>query len=159
MIIELIYFSKVAPGVTSNDVSNIFRTATKKNEQNGVTGVLYSDGKYFIQIIEGLRHVVSSTYSNISVDKRHRNLNIVRVQSINERRYAQWSMAVIRRDAVLNEIILDITGEKKLDPYVLSCEKIINMTHKFSDERLQKTISSFKFNRNVDNISEAGSHN
>ena len=43
----------------------------------GLSGILYSDGKWFIQVLEGMRHDVSKIYNLIQGDKRHEDITLV----------------------------------------------------------------------------------
>ncbi len=70
-------------------------SARRNNGENEVTGVLVTGGKVFLQILEGPTQPVLNTYLKISQDKRHSEVEILRVTRIGERLFEAWSMAFV----------------------------------------------------------------
>jgi Sensors of blue-light using FAD len=76
----------------SPDIQNILASAQKHNSANNVTGVLVSDGKRFLQILEGDEASVIGTYLRISNDSRHRMVESLGFISIETRHFPAWKM-------------------------------------------------------------------
>ena len=67
-------------------------SASKKNEPNGLTGMLiYCEGN-FVQVLEGEPEVVEAIYARILNDLRHKEIIEVSHQSIDQRSLGHWSM-------------------------------------------------------------------
>ncbi len=94
-MIRLLYFSQAVPTLTSGDHKEILVSARRNNGENEVTGVLVTGGKVFLQILEGPTQPVLNTYLKISQDKRHSEVEILRVTRIGERLFEAWSMAFV----------------------------------------------------------------
>jgi hypothetical protein len=46
-------------------------------------------------VIEGERSRINALYRRISADKRHQDVEILHYEEIHERRFGQWSMALV----------------------------------------------------------------
>jgi len=102
--VRLVYTSLVQGALPSyNDLAELLRVSRAGNEKLGVTGVLcYAKGVY-LQALEGDRDVVSRLYGKICHDRRHKNCQIVVCQSIDRRRFGDWSMKLVAVDNALLE--------------------------------------------------------
>src|SRR5438067_2190339 len=58
----------------------------------GLTGLLFSDGRWFTQVLEGEAGEVEALYSRIAVDRRHVNPLVRWRGPIASRRFDRWSM-------------------------------------------------------------------
>jgi hypothetical protein len=94
-MIRLVYFSQSIPTTTSGDLKRILASARRNNKESGVTGVLVTGGHIYLQILEGLTPAVLSLYLKILQDKRHRNVEILRVTPVKQRIFDAWSMACV----------------------------------------------------------------
>lgn len=93
MLIRLIYVSKAAGQQTPALTEAILRKAQVSNAQHDITGVLCEGQGVFLQVLEGERPNVTRLYGKIAADKRHKDLELIHCESIDHRRYGQWSMA------------------------------------------------------------------
>ena len=93
MLIRLIYASKAVDPQTRTLTDSILQKAHAWNTQNDITGVLCEGQGVFLQALEGERGKVTRLYARIFADPRHKDLELIHCESINERRYGQWSMA------------------------------------------------------------------
>jgi hypothetical protein len=57
--------------------------------------VLCQGQGFFFQVIEGERSRVNALYRRISADTRHQYVEILHFEEIHERRFGQWSMALV----------------------------------------------------------------
>ena len=91
---RLIYYSThVHSNNDENEIEDILNTARKKNKKKHITGALYFNGSYFLQVLEGERNCVCETYHCIEKDSRHTNLQLVSFSSESQRLFSDWSMA------------------------------------------------------------------
>lgn len=95
MMIRLIYVSKAAQAQTPLLTDTVLQQAHVWNAENAITGVLCVGQGVFLQILEGERSAVTRLYARISADPRHTDLELIHCESIAERRYGQWSMAMV----------------------------------------------------------------
>jgi len=66
----------------------------------------------FLQALEGERAAVTKLYSRIYADSRHTGVELVHCEYITQRRYAQWSMALVD----LEDDVLQSTTWSEFDP-------------------------------------------
>lgn len=87
---QLVYISSAVGAVAT---AAILAKSQANNARNGVTGLLYADGKRFLQALEGERDVVERTYTRIAADPRHRGLVVLSKREVSEREFGPWAMA------------------------------------------------------------------
>lgn len=101
---SLAYVSRNAIGGTPMEfrahVQQILDASRGKNATYDVTGALLFSEGCFAQVLEGPREGVERLYESIRRDTRHSNVEIVEGIDIEQRSFAQWSMAFGGIDAV-----------------------------------------------------------
>ncbi|MDX2264813.1 MAG: BLUF domain-containing protein [Hyphomicrobiales bacterium] len=90
---RLVYFSERNPAFDP-DTHQIITVSQRNNAAADVTGLLFSDGAYFVQALEGRRSRVTRTYNRIANDTRHQSLYLVSCADVRERMFTGWSMAL-----------------------------------------------------------------
>ena len=90
---QILYISSSTTRGVAADVDTILRQSRNNNAIEGVTGLLYTDGTRFLQVLEGPEESVASTYARIAADPRHRAIVVLSDRSIEEREFGSWSMA------------------------------------------------------------------
>ncbi len=91
-LIQLVYISTATQRHDEAALTKIMESASKKNEPDGLSGMLiYCDGN-FMQVIEGEPEAVDATFARISNDLRHKEIVVVSRLPIDERSFGQWSM-------------------------------------------------------------------
>lgn len=93
--VRLLYVSRAVGPQTTTMTTTILAQAQTNNAQQGITGVLCQGQGFFFQVIEGERSRVNTLYSRISADARHKDVEILHYEEIHERRFGQWSMALV----------------------------------------------------------------
>lgn len=68
---QVLYLSRLAPGIGPGVVKDIARAARKHNPAHGVTGALLFDGERFCQLVEGGEAEVGALIARIARDPRH----------------------------------------------------------------------------------------
>ena len=107
MLIRIIYLSKIASPQSPDLTQSILKTAQIYNKAHNITGVLCEGQGLYLQALEGERRTVTHLYARISADPRHTNVELIHCESIKERRYKDWSMALVN--------LSDIEPETKID--------------------------------------------
>lgn len=89
---QLLYVSTKSPDA-SVSVGNILITSRRNNDAVGVTGLLYTDGTRFLQVLEGERPTVDATFDRIKADFRHQAIVILSDREVTRREFGNWAMA------------------------------------------------------------------
>ncbi|WP_375390597.1 BLUF domain-containing protein [uncultured Sphingomonas sp.] len=93
-MIRLLYISTASRPITPLMVDHILRTSRRNNAAVGVTGLLVTGGRRFLQALEGPDEAVQATYDRISADPRHFAVVQLAREVIGTRQFAQWTMGV-----------------------------------------------------------------
>jgi hypothetical protein len=110
-MIRLLYFSQAIPTIERGDLENILEAARRKNGESGITGVLVTGGKVFLQILEGPTQPVLSLYLKLLEDKRHTEVELVRATRITHRLFDEWSMGFFETTPLQFEQVLQFKRE------------------------------------------------
>lgn len=92
-MLQLVYVSSVQPGLAADAPEAILHTSRANNRCDGITGFLYSDGRRFLQALEGPADKVLATVARIRADDRHRAIVILSQREVTEREFGEWAMA------------------------------------------------------------------
>lgn len=122
MLIRLIYLSRLVASQTAELSDSILRKAHAWNLQNDITGMLCEGQGVYLQALEGERSKVTSLYARIHADPRHTDLELLHCESIVERRYRGWSMALVRLSDVDPETTI---VWPEFDPYSVSGTQVM----------------------------------
>ena len=93
MLERLLYRSKATNTLGSLHLFNMLSEARAKNAAMGITGHLLYTEEVFVQCIEGTPEKVESLWQSLQRDERHHDLELLARGPIQDRRYADWSMA------------------------------------------------------------------
>ncbi|WP_396220560.1 BLUF domain-containing protein [Gemmatimonas sp.] len=122
--IRLIYSSDAREDLRYRDFMAIMDTAAVTNEERAITGMLCYGGGRFLQALEGERLSVNALYNHIVKDPRHTNCQLLSVEEITARDFAEWSMKVVDwNDAVTaarQTVLLKHSGSRLFNPAQMS---------------------------------------
>lgn len=90
---QLLYVSSSAPRGATVDVTRILAQSIRNNRKDGVTGLLYTDGVRFLQVLEGENAAVQTIFDRINKDPRHQAIVVLADRSVAAREFGEWSMA------------------------------------------------------------------
>jgi hypothetical protein len=90
---QLAYISSSKDPVDQILLDQILSVSRRNNERVGVSGLLVSGGRRFLQVLEGPEQAVLATYTRIQRDDRHRAFVILSATPVQERAFGDWSMA------------------------------------------------------------------
>lgn len=92
---QLIYRSTYRMGRIDSPLQllrEILKVSAERNRAAGITGFLLFDGTTFVQILEGEKDAVLSTYKRIAADERHRDVSVIEEAEIGGRDFDRWAM-------------------------------------------------------------------
>ncbi len=96
-LIEVIYVSRRLPDMPDDQiVDEIALPSMRRNRQSGITGCLWFDQSYFVQVLEGPGSGVEPLLGRIQADPRHTSVRIVRCRPIAERAFDRFTLRVPR---------------------------------------------------------------
>jgi len=94
VITSLTYLSTASTPFDATRIAALLLQSRANNERHGLTGMLlYKKGR-FMQVLEGADRDVRERYAAISADPRHTDLKTLLDESIEQRRFPQWSMGL-----------------------------------------------------------------
>ena len=99
-LIELSYVSEATNDMGILGLMNLLEDAVHKNKRNGITGVLFYDNRIFGQIVEGYPQHVEIIWKAISADPRHSKVQVLDINSLQKRRFSNWSMKFYGSDEI-----------------------------------------------------------
>ena len=117
MLTRLIYISRSVGPQTTTVTTQILETARRYNKAHNLTGVLCQGSGIFLQVIEGQRSAINALFSRIMADTRHKNVEILSMEEIEQRRYGQWSMALVQLS--MDDPMVQM-AHPEFDPYAAS---------------------------------------
>ena len=117
MLIRLLYVSKPVGPITTYVTTSILEVSSINNKKTDITGVLCQGSGIYLQVIEGQRSAISALFSRIMADTRHNNVEILSVEEIEQRRYGQWSMALVQLS--MDDPMVEM-AHPEFDPYSAS---------------------------------------
>jgi hypothetical protein len=89
---QIVYVSLSSVPSDGADLSGILEQSRHNNAIDGITGLLWSDGKSFLQAIEGPRISVEACFERIKRDTRHYYLTVLSDQRITNHEFGSWNM-------------------------------------------------------------------
>jgi hypothetical protein len=122
MLVRLMYASRAAATLGTDDLTAILRTSKERNTTSGVTGVLCfcGDAKIFLQVLEGGRAAVSATYHRIANDERHHEVVLLSYEEIGGRQFSSWPMGRVNMNRLNPALLLKYSERAVLDPSAVS---------------------------------------
>jgi Sensors of blue-light using FAD len=120
MLVRLMYASRAVNAFDQEELSAILRKSRGSNPEHGVTGVLCYSGGIFLQVLEGGRSAVNALYNRIATDPRHTQVELLRYEEIDERRFSSWSMGQVDMVRLNPALLLRYSEKGVLDPFAVS---------------------------------------
>jgi Sensors of blue-light using FAD len=128
---QLVYRSAAADDVVGIErmmaLRHIHARAMDINRRNGVTGFLAFTMKHFVQVLEGERPVVTSTFDKIARDRRHKDIELLGITHCQTRIFGRWSMGAIFDEDIIREAMRCIGATGELNVMRLNAPQIIDV--------------------------------
>ncbi len=91
-LVSLLYISRATPHYRPEELPALLASASVRNAQRGITGVLLSYAGRFMQVLEGPQPVVQACFERIRCDPRHGPVVQVSLEPLAARRFPSWAM-------------------------------------------------------------------
>ncbi|UVW27689.1 BLUF domain-containing protein [Massilia sp. H6] len=95
---QLVYVSQATRKMSPDDLRAIHATARTNNERIDVTGSLFYNGGWFLQVLEGPAATLASLYKKIELDPRHKNSRVLYNEPASFRTFPRWNMNMTNLD-------------------------------------------------------------
>lgn len=124
-LIRIVYVSRstFAPVAASRglepNIARILAKSRANNRKNGLVGVLYFGDGCFFQCLEGEAEAVDTLYGKLELDPRHRELQLISREDIEQFSFGAWSMKYIPSEKKI-QALLRQEGLNTFDPYRFS---------------------------------------
>lgn len=103
---RLIYKSIATAEIVSNEtLRSLEDRSSESNSGKKITGLLVLSGNVFLQVLEGSPADVTSLFTSISLDKRHRQVELVSFELTASCLFDEWGMRLVD--------LYDLPGEKR----------------------------------------------
>ncbi|MBD8620443.1 BLUF domain-containing protein [Sphingomonas sp. CFBP 13728] len=89
---RIIYTSRPLTEANLAELDAIVAESIARNTKVGITGMLWSDGANFAQVIEGDHDEVGATMDRIRSDPRHTDIEVVLDRAVVSRQFGNWAM-------------------------------------------------------------------
>jgi hypothetical protein len=94
------------------------------NKKLEITGVLCQGTGIYMQVLEGERSAINALYSRIIADTRHQQVELLSFEEVDQRRYGQWSMALVQLS--VDDPMVQM-AHPEFDPYSASSKDAMRM--------------------------------
>lgn len=89
---QLVYVSQAVRKMSADDLRAIHAKARSNNELIDVTGSLFYNGGWFLQVLEGPAATLAKLYKKIELDPRHKNSRVLYNEPASFRTFPRWNM-------------------------------------------------------------------
>jgi hypothetical protein len=97
---RLSYASTQTGPLSALDLISLLKQARQSNKQQNITGVLLHRDDSFLQVIEGEKQAVLNLFEVIKKDPRHKRVEVLSEDPIEEREFSDWQMGFLELDDV-----------------------------------------------------------
>ena len=130
-LIRLTYFSRnrLDQWYGSRDcgIAEVLAISVANNLRDCITGALLCDDRWFVQALEGAENKVSATFERILRDQRHRDVSLVTMQAVVERRYPNFAMVCLFRDEDNSDLFRHYGEDECFDPREMRADRLSDL--------------------------------
>ncbi|MBU1324518.1 MAG: BLUF domain-containing protein [Alphaproteobacteria bacterium] len=118
MALERLIYESRATGSTGSlgNLAVILAESQRNNAHRGLTGALAAHRDRYIQVVEGQPEALDGLLRRLENDPRHRDIRLVHREPVEERVFADWSMASARVTPELAESLDALMAEPAPSP-------------------------------------------
>jgi len=133
---QLVYVSQSTRKMSSADLSEIQKVAKNNNQNIDVTGSLFYNGGWFLQVLEGPVGTLNALYKKIEKDPRHKNSRILYNEPAAFRTFTRWSMNMTNlddRQADKYDQLVEVIDAAKTDRKIGSASPAVTLLKLFKE--------------------------
>lgn len=131
---KLIYTSSMSRHCTLEEIDNILNQSRTRNTDKNITGVLYYSNQFFFQCLEGELSDIEQVFQSIAQDKRHTDVQLVDISTIDNREFGDWSMAYVFQSEKLIPLHQELFNTNKFDPRDITAKQARKLTSRLKRE-------------------------
>lgn len=95
---RVVYRSRARDGAGNRDLAGILTQSRSNNGIDGLSGLLWTDGTHYVQLLEGPPESVATTLRRILADPRHEQFRFLSDAIVDVRAFGDWTMANLPGD-------------------------------------------------------------
>ncbi|MBH0238303.1 BLUF domain-containing protein [Methylobrevis albus] len=126
----------------ASEIKAILAACSRYTLASGITGALVFNERYFVQVMEGERSLLSRTVWSIASDARQKNMVLLSAAPINERLFLGWSVGYAGHSEQADALYLRHAIMGALDPSRMTAESVENLVAEFVTGENPFVISS-----------------
>lgn len=133
---QLVYISQATRKMSSDELRDIQATAKENNQHIDVTGSLFYNGGWFLQVLEGPLATLNALYNKIEKDPRHKNSRVLYNEPAKFRTFTRWSMNMTNledRQADKYDELVDVIEAAKTDRKIGAASPAVTLLKIFKD--------------------------
>ena len=131
-VYQLVYYSRntvakasVSPLATLRSIVSISQANNKRDD---ITGYLIFDRACFLQVLEGEKSQVYTTFRRIEADRHHTDIVVVGAREVAARVFPNWTMAGALRTLDQDEIFIRHGIANEIIPSRLKAETVVALS-------------------------------
>jgi hypothetical protein len=133
---QLVYVSQATRKMSTEDLNAILRTAKDNNQHIDVTGSLFYNGGWFLQVLEGPLETLNALYKKIEKDPRHKNSRVLYNEPAKFRTFTRWSMNMTNlenRQADKYDQLVEVIDAAQTDRKIGSASPAVTLLKMFKE--------------------------
>jgi hypothetical protein len=133
---QLVYVSQATRKMSTEDLRAIQATAKDNNQHIDVTGSLFYNGGWFLQVLEGPLATLKALYDKIEKDPRHKNSRVLYNEPAKFRTFTRWSMNMTNledRQADKYDQLVEVIDAAKTDRKIGAASPAVTLLQIFKD--------------------------
>ncbi|MBW1293928.1 BLUF domain-containing protein [Aquimarina litoralis] len=144
----VLYLSIENKPFSETSLDLLVSSAQTTNKSHGITGFLYYKQRHFFQYIEGTPDKINDLLDNLKKDTRHKILEFVQDNTLNDRRFPNWDMGDLKTNQLMQIKFEDLIIEN-----LLWKKTYKNTNLPINDANLWKLVDKLAFFRNKGHFS------
>lgn len=133
---QMIYISQATRKMSAAELHEIHKKAQDNNQAIDVTGSLFYNGGWFLQVLEGPADTLQKLYIKIEKDPRHKNSRILYDEPAKFRTFTRWTMNMTNledRQADKYDELVEIIEAAKTDRKIGSVSPSVTLLKIFKN--------------------------
>lgn len=133
---QMIYISQATRKMSASDLHEILKVAQDNNQLIDVTGSLFYNGGWFLQVLEGPTDTLKKLYHKIEKDPRHKNSRIIYEEPARFRTFTRWTMNMTNlddRQADKYDELVEVIEAAKTDRKIGSASPAVTLLKIFKE--------------------------
>jgi hypothetical protein len=114
-MLQLIYISTAAPTMRDVEQSRILGISRRNNARDDISGLLFFNGRRFLQALEGPEATVEQAIARIKIDDRHSGIVTLSRRTVDTREFGDWAMASLGTGEAAAQVAIDRVDQLTAD--------------------------------------------